>query len=63
MKFSYSLSAAGRTGRHWKPSLQLKITSKFSRNAKVTRALIGRRPVRPAAYDVFESYEKFPTNT
>ena len=27
---------------------------KFSRNAKVTRALTGRRPVRPASDDDFE---------
>ena len=31
------------------------VTLKFSRNAKVTRSLIGRRPVRPLADDEFES--------
>ena len=30
------------------------MTLKFSRNAKVTRALTGRRPVRLAADDNFE---------
>ena len=35
--------------------LKLKITLKFSRNAKVTQALTGRRPVRPAADDEFKT--------
>ena len=30
------------------------MTLKFSQNAKVTRTLTGRSPVRPAADDVFE---------
>ena len=56
---SKSLSAAGRTG----PVLQqadiqcvpqLLMTLKFCRNAQVTRALTGRRSVRPAADDDFE---------
>ena len=34
--------------------LQLTMTLKFSRNVKVTRSLIGRRPVRPLANDEFE---------
>ena len=36
----------------------LMMTLKFSRNAKVTRALTGRRPVRPAADDDFEKPKK-----
>ena len=32
------------------------ITLKFSRSAKVTRALTGRRPVRPAADDDLQIY-------
>ena len=30
------------------------MTLKFSRNVKVTRSLIGRRPVRPLTNDEFE---------
>ena len=35
------------------------MTLKFSRNAKVTRALTGRCPVRPAADDDFEIVNLF----
>ena len=33
--------------------MQLMMTLKFSRNGNVTRALTGRRPMRPAADDDF----------
>ena len=35
------------------------MTLNFSRNAKVTRALTSRRPVRPAADDGFEIHSFF----
>ena len=35
------------------------MTLKFSRNTKVTRALTGRRPVRPVADDNIEKVEAF----
>ena len=38
--------------------MQLMMTFKFSRNAKVTRVLTGIRPVRPATDEGFKIYRK-----